>query len=265
MERYLKSKYIPHLVPVVQKSIFRSFWKVVFRSSDQRCEANRLINLTALSIIYSRNKNYFNEIIKEEVDYYSDITAQGSQFEFFQAFIGTHPELFSLLSDKARVHLEATASKSLDDFAFAWFLSPSVDEHLETIKSRLTSDQHVLSPTAFERLLEAASEIGHESMVLDIAIVQFGLSRSFDKADKFFATLIGPNINRFSKTQLLELAKTIESNGQICGRGRAHVHHSAILPAINEKFGASFDFSMYPKFAETMGVQAAAPEDDIPF
>jgi hypothetical protein len=49
--RYLTSKYLNHFTPATATAVFRSLWRLVFRSNDARCEANRKANGVAPSIL----------------------------------------------------------------------------------------------------------------------------------------------------------------------------------------------------------------------
>jgi hypothetical protein len=266
LTKYLSAKYFSHMVPAIELVIFRSLWRLVFRIDDPRCEANRTINLRALAILYERRREYFKAAVAAEREYFSEVGLQGLRFEMLLKFIGTHPELFPLLTDAAKTPLEA-AGDSLSNFARAWFLSPDVPQHLQAIDKRIREKQYI-SGEAFEDLLDAARNAGVESAALDIAIVQFGASASFDMADGYFTSLIKPLLHLFSKKQLLDLVRSINTNDQIYGRGRAAAHHRLIKQLLDKVFGGQFDYAAYPRFAESVGIELKPlpqSEDDIPF
>jgi hypothetical protein len=215
LTKYLSAKYFSHLVPVVEQAIFRSLWRLVFRSDDGRCETNRAINFRALAILYELRKDHLKTLVGGDRDYFSEVGLQGARFDYFMRFIGTHPELFPLLTDAAKTPLEGSAKASVSNFARAWFLSPDVNSHLDTVRKRIADERQCLSGEAFEDLLDASREAGVEAKALDIAIIQFGRSVSYDMADGYFTSLIKPHLPRFSKDQLIDLVKAIEANGQI--------------------------------------------------
>lgn len=254
LAKYLNAKYLSHLVPAVEQAIFRSLWRLVFRSEDKRCETNRAINFRALIILYERREDFFKTAIGGERDYFSEVGLQGARFDYFMRFIGTHPELFPLLTDAAKIPLGEAAKASLNYFVKAWFLSPDVSQHLETVRMRIAEDKQYISGEAFEDLLDASCEAGVEAKALDIAITQFGRSTNYDMADGYFTSLIKPLLSRFSKDQLVELVKAIEANGQVYGRGRAAAHHRLIVNVIDAAFTKKFDYCAYPRFAESVGI-----------
>jgi hypothetical protein len=267
LTKYLAAKYFSHLVPVVEQAIFRSLWRLVFRSDDARCETNRTVNFRALTILYERKRDFLKAAVEGERDYFSEVGLTGSRFDLLMRFIGTHPELFPLLTDAAKIPMEGAAKCSLSNFAIAWFLSPNVDEHLETVRKRIADDKQFISGEAFEDLLDASREAGVEGKALDIAITQFSRSVNFDMADGYFTSLIKPLLSRFSNDQLVELVKSVELNGQIYGRGRAASHHRLIVNVLDAAFAKKFDYAAYPKFSESLGIELKQipAADDVPF
>jgi hypothetical protein len=93
-----------------------------------------------------------------------------------------------------------------------------------------------------------------ENAALDIAIAQFAASASYDMADGYFTSLIKPLLPLFAKEKLLNLVRSIDTNDQIYGRGRAAAHHRLIKQLIDNVFGGEFDYSTYPRFAESVGI-----------
>jgi hypothetical protein len=254
LTKYLAAKYFSHFVPVVEQAIFRSLWRLVFHSNDPRCEANRTVNFRALTILYENRRDFLKAAVGGERAYFSHVGLTGPRFEFLMQFVATHPELFPLLTDAAKIPMEETGRKTLSGFARARFLSPNVEHHLETVRKRIADDNQFISGTAFGDLLDAAREAGIEAKALDIAITQFGRSTSFDMADGYFISLIKPLLPRFTKDGLVEVVKSIESNGQIYGRSRAAEHHGLIVTVLDAAFAKKFDYATFPKFSESVGI-----------
>lgn len=268
LTKYLSAKYLTHLVPPVEQALFRSLWRLVFRSEDARCEKNREINARALGILYENRREHLKSAIRDERVYFSEVGTQGSRFDYLLRFIGAYPELFAFLTDAARTPLEQAAKVNLSNFARAWFLSPNASAHLDNISQRITQEKQYISGEVYEHILAVASDAGLRTKALDLAIVQFGRSNSFDMADGYFVSLIKPLLPHFSREQLVELVKAIDGNGQIYNRGRAASHHRLITTSIDAVFGGKFDYSLYPKFAESVGIELKTlppAEEDVPF
>lgn len=269
LSRYLQAKYFPHFVPYVEQSIFRSLWRLVFRSNDATCEKNRDINLRALSILYEKDKAAVGIMIEAERPYFSEVGTDGSRFDSLIRFIGRYPELFSILTDAAKTPLEAAGKTNVTTFARAWFLSDNPAQHLDAVEKRISGRKEFLSGEAFDDLLVMARDLGLEERALEIAIAQFGCSINFDMADGYFISLIKPNLKLFNKKQLERLVKEIEGNDQIHGRWRAATHHRLITQVLDTVFDKKFDYTAYPRFAESVGIDLkklpSTDEDEIPF
>jgi hypothetical protein len=143
-----------------------------------------------------------------------------------------------------------------------------VEQHLETVRKRITDGEQFISGEAYEKLLDASREAGVEVKALDIAIAQFGQSVTYEMADGYFTSLVKPLLPHFSKDQLVELVKAVEANGQIYERRRAASHHRLIVNVLDAEFANNFDYAAYPKFSESVGIELKQiPEvtDDVPF
>lgn len=103
LKRYLESKYFPHLVVPVENAIFRSLWSLVFKVTDNRCEANRAINYRTLRILYERRPQDINRLIENDKAYFGQVTVSGTPLDYLLAFLRDHPAVFTLLSRKCPV------------------------------------------------------------------------------------------------------------------------------------------------------------------
>jgi hypothetical protein len=56
---------------VPEKAVLKALWKFVFRLTDERCEKNRVINYSALGLLYGRNPAQFQGQIEADRDYFS--------------------------------------------------------------------------------------------------------------------------------------------------------------------------------------------------
>ena len=60
LERYLGAKYFKGLTVPVENSLVRSLWRIVFKTTDQRCEQNRSINYRTFRLFYRRRPGEVN-------------------------------------------------------------------------------------------------------------------------------------------------------------------------------------------------------------
>lgn len=78
LKAYLESKYFSRFNLEVEKAVFKALWKFVFRLADERCEKNRTINYSALTLLYGRNPAQFQAQVEADRDYFSTIATGGS-------------------------------------------------------------------------------------------------------------------------------------------------------------------------------------------
>ena len=83
VKKHIESRYLSRMTPTVEMSIFRSFWKLVFKVDNEECEKNRTINLYALEVLSNRNIASIPEAIDGDSDYYSNIAPSGMPLSFF--------------------------------------------------------------------------------------------------------------------------------------------------------------------------------------
>lgn len=251
LSKYLSAKYLAHMVPAIEIAIFRSLWRLVFKSEDLRCETNRTTNFRALTIIYERNREGLKTAISNERSYFSEVGPQGSRLDLLIRFIGSHPELYPLLTDAAKTPLEAASKTSLTNFAVCTFLSKDLQTHIRAVEARVKKKEYI-GADAFGDLLEIAQQQGLEPLALNLAITQFGMSNWAPMADGYFTSLIFPSLGAFSKEHLTQLVGVVNSNRQIHARSRAKKDHLMIKEMVQKAFGIAFDFSKYPKFVESL-------------
>ena len=74
LKRFLEVKYFRHFSSATFGQVFKSLWRVTFRSTDPRCETNRAINAQALGVVFSNRKAELTELLKSERDWFSDVS-----------------------------------------------------------------------------------------------------------------------------------------------------------------------------------------------
>jgi hypothetical protein len=272
LRRYLAAKYFPHFVPHVENSVFRSLWRLTFKSMDARCEKARNILFRTLCILYERRPAEIRAAMESERGYYSELQLTGTPLGYVWQFLGKHPQVFNILTDAAKTPLTATANASLTNFATAWFMSPSIPEHLKTVRNKIAEQRQYMSGEVFETMCKTAKDAGYLNEALDIGIAHYVGSFNFAIADGYFQSTIKPYLGSFSKEQLLNLLKGIEENGQTHGRWKAKRDHIQIKPFVDAVIGAEFDPGQFPEFMKSIGEEPPQPPppalpaaDDVAF
>jgi hypothetical protein len=275
LRRYLEAKYFPHFVPHIENAVFRSLWRLTFKSTDARCEKARNILYRAICILYERRPAEIRNLIESERAYFSELHLSGAPLSLVWEFLGKYPQVFNALSDAAKTPLVVYANSSLSNFGTAWFMSPTVEQHLETILNRVTTQQQFMSGEVFTRICQTAGDAGCLAKALDIGIAHYIGSISFASADTNFQIMVKPHLSNFNAQQLIRLLGGIEANGQTHGRWRAKRDHKKVKEAVDAVLGAEFDAIQFPNFMQSFAEEppqqvpplpvAPNDEDEVPF
>ncbi|NMQ19152.1 hypothetical protein E4P82_08030 [Candidatus Competibacter phosphatis] len=102
LKAYLESKYFSRFNPEVEKGVFKALWKFVFRLTDERCEKNRAINYSALTLLYGRNPTQFQAQVEADRDYFSTIATGGSPPVCLIHFLSRSAGIYRSLADHAK-------------------------------------------------------------------------------------------------------------------------------------------------------------------
>jgi hypothetical protein len=251
--RYLTSKYLNHFTPATATAVFRSLWRLVFRSNDARCEANRKANGVALSILMERWKNELVDAISQDRAWFSDISLERSQLREMIVFLSYYPNVFRLLTDAAKSPIQEYANESLDLFAMSSFLAESLDSHLDEIRRRIEDENNLdsLGEEAFNHICGMAKGTDAYSKALSIGITLYAQSSSFNTADHRYQTLIRPFLEEYSREHVESFLREGEENGQAWGRGRSSRDYREFKQVIDSRFN-DLDLLPYPHFRSAL-------------
>lgn len=140
LRRYLDSKYFSRLPQAAMDAIFRSLWRVTFKSADVRSETNRLINLRALLLMFRKNALSLSKRITDDVSYFSDIGTGDSNLMHLLLLLTFEPQLYRMLSDTAKVPLDAFADKSEEMRVLGVFRYPALVDDINAMSARRAAD-----------------------------------------------------------------------------------------------------------------------------
>lgn len=260
LRRYLDERYFRRLAPAVLEKIFRSLWRMVFRSTDARCEKSRPIFHRALRLLYAKRTELF-DAIAADADWYSDIAHTGSPMKELVSFLAVDPRVYGRLREASKVLVRTHAEADADLGALAWFLSPSLTAHFDAIRTKQTNERsYELRPETMNRLAARATDEGQLPAFRDLAVFLYGKSWTYDTADKRFKHMVEPHLAELTDAQLRGLLAGIEANNQTYNRGRASTEHPKIKEACDRVLGANFDYGPFPRFIASLPQQAAAAQ-----
>lgn len=249
LRRYLEAKYLRSLTPPVEQAIVRSLWKVVFRATDARCEANRAINYRVFVLLYSRRPAEVNAAVHDDPAYYNHLTFSGTPLDRLMEFLSHHPVVFGLLTEAATTPIRNHTNASLDAFLNAWFLSQSVEGHLEAIKKRVQAGEEIGSAGAYRRMMDVARQNGLQAVASEFGIYLYGKSGGFDEADARCEQLVLPYLGDLDSDRMSQLLAAIEANDQTYFRRQARQDHRFIRERAEQLLPAGW-LEGYPNFAK---------------
>jgi hypothetical protein len=251
LKRYLEAKYFKHFSIATFAHIFKSMWRVTFKSNDARADANRAINAQALGVTFSCRKNELTELIRSERDWFSDVSFAAGHLVAMEQFFREHPSLFPLFTDALKTPVQNHAELNLDNFARCWFVSANLDSHLEEVLKRVESGQP-MRPETFSQLRTSLGNDG-ASKLCELGMKVYFQSRGYDAADERFEHMVRPMLPFFTRQQVIDFMLGCVNchGGQATGRRRAKRDHLEIVGLITEKF-ADVNHEDYPVFAASV-------------
>ncbi|WP_152538242.1 hypothetical protein [Aquimarina megaterium] len=250
LKKHLFSRYFKKFNSKVENSVFKSLWRIVFKTTDEKSQENRKINFKALKLMIDNNFKKYQNIILEEKDYYSDFNEK--LIVLYIRLLNYYPEFFDILTDSAKVLIQSVTRKNADLETYAWFISGDIRTHLlNIIKYRKDWNReydyaHISAQTIME-VAEYARSNGDIEEANLFLIEMFGESSNYNEADNRYNMLILPNLDKFSEEDFKILLKRIDKNGQIYNRRDASHTIGQIKNKINSRFD-DFDFSGYISF-----------------
>lgn len=250
LERYLNSKYLKSINTQVELSVFKNLWKFVFRLTNEECTINRDINYRSIKVIYTRRKNEIQNLIKSNINYFSEITS-GEPTKYLIKFLSDNYEIYSLLSDNAKVQIEQEARNDRKLYPIAWFISNNIEEHILDARDLYEPETWVHEfNDSFIALNEIACTLDSINVFNETLINMFGDSESFDEADSKYNTFISPYLKQFTRDNLILLLEKIQHNSQISYRREAKNSNREIKGFCDNVLGEEFDYTTYDRFID---------------
>ncbi len=249
LKRYLQSKYLSNLNAEVSCHIFKSLWRITFKTEDKRCDDNREINKRALRILFESNRDLFTEHLKKDSQYFSQISNNAPMRQAI-FFLGDYPHLFELLSEATREIIKVKSESDIDLLTVSYFLSKNISEHIQKLISRINTEySHSLVGSNIDQLRikdlrNHAKSAGIEDRVNNLLITIYINSKNFDSSDELFSKCIKPYVDSFSGEDVQLLVNGIGKNPQTYWRSRANSDHSLVVQRAKEVI-PGFDVTEY--------------------
>jgi hypothetical protein len=247
LERYLNSKYFKNLRQESLNDIFKKLWKFVFKTDNDDCNKNRDINYRTIEIIVSSNVNEISKAIKNEENHYDNIL-RGESTEYLIDLLFKYPKLYKSLSDINKAFIEYEIKNSHDFQLLSWFTYDSFAEYiLEVTRVFKEATSFIISHSNLRMVKDLAKDYNLKKEFLDLSIVIFSKSKSFNNADNNFWYAIEPYLEDFTNEQLVEIADATNNNYQICQRNASSRDSRKVKEVLDRKH-PTFDYSNYHNF-----------------
>ncbi|VVN43980.1 hypothetical protein [Pseudomonas fluorescens] len=254
VKRYVESRYLERTTVPVERSLFRSLWKIVFKVENEDCDKNRLINLQALEVIATRNKGSIADWVRGDVDYFSNVASGGQPLDFLIYFLSRNAEIFPLLNAAARMKVEHCVTESDVGKTVGWFVKADLMQHGQDIEAWIKTEDPVFSPKQLDALLGLSDSDEWQERFCNILSTYYASSSGYDQADSRFQVAIPQYIELFNEAALHDLALKVESNSQCYDRNRARHDYVVIKARIDSLLGSKFDYSTYQWFSRKLGM-----------
>lgn len=170
--KFLEAKYFRHFSAATFAHIFKSLWRVTFKSLDARSSENRLINAQALGVVFANRSADLTELIKAERDWFSDVSFHETHLDVITEFFRKNPLLFRVLNDALKTPLITYANQCVDNFAMCWFISESPDIHIDLISNRL-EDGERLDSDIFYQMCASLSTTDAQTKAFHLGILNY--------------------------------------------------------------------------------------------
>ena len=240
---YVNNKYLNRTEKNMKMQIFKAFWKFVFKLDNDDCNTNRDINFKLIKNIISRNKLACIEVIKQEYQYYNQISNNVDINEYLVELIYTFPEIYELLESTTKTTLDLTFRKKSYLNLIAYYKYTNVDEFLGSLTSeQITQIRHI------KMLEDYIFEQKKNERLYDKYIELLKNSCSFYESDRLFSLIIENNLEKFSQNQIIGLIKAINENDQIYNRNRAFRDNNVIIEKCANVLGITFNYKQYENF-----------------
>jgi hypothetical protein len=246
--RYIKAKYINKFSENVINELFKSLWTFVFSLKNADCDKNRNVNFRLIRVFIENDYKSLITYIENNSEYFSSkINCHDADiFDSLINFLSEYPQIYSKLNASSVALIKGTIEKDLNLIVKAWFLSDTLKEHIVKIEKNADILENVdTSPVL--HIMNICKSQGEKKLGIAFLIRIFSCATNYDLADLRFDNIIQPQLNQFTKEDIILLIEAVSDNSQIYERRNARFANYNIKEAM-KSFGEEFDYSGYTNF-----------------
>ncbi|RJE74171.1 hypothetical protein [Reichenbachiella sp. MSK19-1] len=248
LARFLNAKYLKNLRQETISDIFKKMWKLVFKLDNEECNENRAVNYKCLNILFEINETEIIKLLKDEETYFNGII-DGECLKLAIRFCFYHPSIYKALSVINQDQINYEIKSSINLLFISWFAYDSFQNFIDhLIPSIEKGERFYVEQEYFELLKSLLNDYDMRNELLDICIITFIKSGSFDSADRNYYNRIDPYLKEFSSDQLIKLIEGINGNSQINSRNQVKYTNKKIKEVCDKMLPKDFNFSEYYHF-----------------
>lgn len=178
LEKYIVSRYISRLKNNDFLKVFRSLWKVVFIATDELSTTHANLVYRTLGIFTAQRKPFCTEIIKNEINYYSNIT-KDFKIAALIHYLAIYPDIYPLLEAPLQLIIKNQSNDGGELEFVSWFLSGNIKTHFGKLDSSKIGN---LPSDTFEFMSKISADNGETKEYCDFLIAYFDKSNSYDQS-----------------------------------------------------------------------------------
>ena len=118
LSRYLESKYFSRFTAGVASAVFKTIWKLVFRTETEECNANRAINWRALVLIAAKARALTTEWMANDPAYYSNISNNEEILRYLMRFLAFDTRVYEQLETHAKTSIQRYTTADSESVLF---------------------------------------------------------------------------------------------------------------------------------------------------
>lgn len=253
LKRYIKRNYLEYFDDYTYKKIFEILWKFTFELNDENGKKNRGINYRTLDILFDDRKELLTGELKNTY-YQKHISFDNeSTFQILIKFIAKN-NIFNYFDEFTKQSIEKCIQDNENLSFISYFLNGDVFKHLEEINNKVRGGDCCYNEVNDEYtkiLYEVCKNEGIKEDFLNLTIMVFSKSDSFDRANDKFNSYIKPFILDFYESQLKNILYWFNEVGQINSRRRAERDLKMIVIELKNR-GVIPEKDQYPHLNEML-------------
>ncbi|RFB33412.1 hypothetical protein [Brevibacillus sp. VP] len=223
-DHIIHKKYLIYFTDKAIKKLFRSLYKLAYRTNSPEAIEHRWATHETLMVILSKYPEIVYTAFSEEKAYYSNISFEKRIVHNLIYFFRKAPRLYPFLDEETQEQLKSILSNDISCFVSSWFISETQEMHYEKVIEKFNKLKSSMPNGLLYDIKELATSVGRSAEYPDFIIRNYSRSSSYTESYELFRLQVRPSLKYFSDDQFNNLLHTMNTNSQIY-----HLHTIADL------------------------------------